>query len=152
MTSRPENLGPHGFGDALAPFSENDEKEIEICKRWISTFISPRTTLNNQYSSYGMKHLVEDWAETYVSNGAFIAAAIDLGYRYKQGQAKSPNAVFNMSFAGYVAKWQKCPNCGKRVREFTLSKAGDTDFCPKCHAKLLWEKEGVLTVAKMPDF
>lgn len=150
MTSKPENLGPTGFGDPT-PFSEPEQPQIELCKRWISTFAEPRKTLNSKTHSYGMKHIIEDWAGVYISNGAFIAAAIDLGYRYKQPQGtKSPNAVFNMSLADYETLWQRCPNCGKRVGGSNRIKGGETGSCPKCHAELLWEKEGVLTVTQMP--
>ena len=53
--------------------------------------------MNFRRSSYVLKHNVERWCETfgphkYVSNGAFIQAAIDLGYRYVQrGQVASFN-------------------------------------------------------------
>ncbi len=152
MTSRPENLGPNGFEDSRK-FTEEDESQIDLCKRWISTFIEPRKTLNDKTYSYGMKHIAEDWAGSYVSNGAFIAAAIDLGYRYKQAQGKkNPNAIFNMSLKGYEALWKRCPSCGKRVGENTRIKGGETGSCPKCHAELLWEKEGILKVTKLPDF
>ena len=76
------------------------EDEIEYCKEWINEFITPRNTINEQRSSYGLKHRVEQWPgreSKYVSNGAFILAALELGYTYKRIQ-NGPNAFFNMSF------------------------------------------------------
>lgn len=74
-------------------------EEVEVCKRWINEFIGKRKTINDEYSSYGLKHKVEKWAEDtdYISNGAFIQAAVDLGYEYRRIR-NSPNAFLNMSF------------------------------------------------------
>ncbi|MDA0244636.1 MAG: hypothetical protein OT477_14550 [Chloroflexi bacterium] len=73
------------------------QEEVEICKQWINQFASKRKTINDSHGSYELKHKVEKWAEKYVCNGAFIQAAIDLDYDYKQ-IGNTPNAVFNMSF------------------------------------------------------
>lgn len=77
---------------------------IEMC--------SKRKTINRKVSSYGLKHRaeryhstlrpitriedlprVEDAHDPYVSNGAFIAAAIHLGFDIK---IHEPNAYFNI--------------------------------------------------------
>lgn len=39
-----------------------------------------RKTVNTRHSSYGWKHVAERWAHRYISNGAFIAAALARGY------------------------------------------------------------------------
>lgn len=74
-------------------------EQVKICKRWINEFVNKRKTINEDRSSYGLKHKVEMWAEdtSYVSNGAFIKAAVDLGYKYRRIR-DTPNAFFNMSF------------------------------------------------------
>ena len=46
-------------------------------------------------SSYGLKHAVERNSKTYISNGAFIKAAIELEYAYKENDL---NGFFGMSF------------------------------------------------------
>lgn len=67
-------------------------EQIEICMNWINEFCKPSTRYALS-SSYTYKHVVEKWANTYISNGAFIQAAVNLGYKYKQ---VGPNAVFKM--------------------------------------------------------
>ena len=49
-----------------------------------------------------LKHEVEEWSKEHIENGAFIAAAIDLGYHYKQ-DGESPNALFNLSIINISA-------------------------------------------------
>ena len=63
-------------------------------------------TYNRGRSSYGYKHDVERWIETrggphhYVSNGAFIAAALGLGLEAKLTSPDSPNVYFKFSRRG----------------------------------------------------
>jgi len=95
-------------------------KEIRICKEWIAEWIDQRDTINPEYQSYALKHAVEAAKGQYVSNGAFIQAAIDSGYKYRQCNAGpcSPNACFNMSFKrlkGYLAS-----RLGREARSLSL--------------------------------
>jgi hypothetical protein len=62
------------------------------CADWIKANTTPRKTINRDRSSYGLKHDVERASGTYVTNGAFIAAAIGLGFSFK---TRGPNAYFN---------------------------------------------------------
>ena len=80
-------------------------EEVEICKQWIRKWIDPRRTINRYgYNSYDLKCLVEGFHRfetgrgTYVSNEAFIQAAIELGYKHKPSYLGSVNAIFDMSF------------------------------------------------------
>lgn len=88
-----DNVTVFGFAD------EEGEKparsEVELCEKWIKEFARARKTINCSSNSYSLKHTVERWSGTYISNGAFIQAALNLGYRYKRFR---PNAIFNMSF------------------------------------------------------
>ena len=53
-------------------------------------------TINRRHSSYGYKHMVEESAGHYISNGAFIVAAIHCGFHY-QIVLDSPNVMFGIS-------------------------------------------------------
>lgn len=86
-----EIVGCNGFGD-LDPITQS---QVELSKIWIREWITPRKTINTQKGSYQLKHIVEKNSGTYVSNGAFIRAAIDLGFNYSKNGL---NAFFNMSF------------------------------------------------------
>jgi hypothetical protein len=74
---------------------------IEVCKEWINAgYIEPRSTLNKKINSYGIKHMVEAWAEKYVTNEDFIKAMVDCGYRAQQTSRGSPNFYFNWKYKG----------------------------------------------------
>lgn len=63
-----------------------------VCE-WLES-VEKIGTINRRHSSYGLKHWVERRDCKYVSNGAFICAAIHMGFRF---EADGPNAQFNMS-------------------------------------------------------
>lgn len=68
--------------------------EIEAAKRWIKDCCWERKIINWDYSSYGLKHVMERETRIYVTNGAFIKAAMLLGYSIKSHN--SINVHFNM--------------------------------------------------------
>ena len=55
--------------------------EIERAKKGLSAGWVPSKRGN--YGSYGMKHVMENETGEYVSNGAFIQAALELGFPVK---------------------------------------------------------------------
>ena len=62
---------------------------------WLRSNVEPIKTINRRHSSYGLKHLAEKFSPNlYLSNGAFIAAALLVGYRF---EVDPPNAMFGMS-------------------------------------------------------
>jgi hypothetical protein len=90
--------------------------EVDFCKKWIIDNATMTKNIRSDYTSYTFKNFVEedsiiitveDGDEEkegpyfYVSNGAFIQAAIELGYKYKQESPGSPNACFNMTCEYY---------------------------------------------------
>jgi hypothetical protein len=107
-----------------------DEKQVALCREWLRAFIRPRTRFNAEYSSYVLKHRVQAWADEYVSNGAFIVAAMREGYRV-QPRGKL-NANFNMSFPRSTA----CRQCGvftrwNRKHHCYAAPKGDVRRCAK---------------------
>ena len=68
--------------------------------------VKPRKTINTSHGSYGLKHMAEKFHGTYpdgsalgpgyVTNGAFIAAAVCAGFSVRP-IPETPNALFNMS-------------------------------------------------------
>lgn len=84
--------------------SAPSEAQVAICSEWLKLYATPTKTIRKQNTSYGLKHVVEDWTcavnkshnRGYVSNGAFIEAARRAGYRIEQTDWMSPNAYFNM--------------------------------------------------------
>ena len=88
------NLTAFGFGagNLINP------EEFKICRDWLSTraIRLARKTINTKCSSYTWKHIVERSANQYVSNGAFICAALHLGFKMRRRDAISPNAWFNL--------------------------------------------------------
>ena len=82
--------------------SDDGVRQIEIALEFISKFCKKSfKVLKTKGTSYGWKHQVEHWCakeypgkNNYVSNGAFIIAAIILGYKFIP--ASEPNCYFNM--------------------------------------------------------
>lgn len=62
-----------------------------ICD-WLSAKAKIKT-INKRHSSYGLKHVAEKGIG-YITNGAFICAAVFSGFEFK---ASGPNAYFNIS-------------------------------------------------------
>ena len=83
--------GPGTFKSNNPEFEPDDISQIEDCITWLKD--KPRTKrINNDISSYGLKHQVESDMGCYVSNGAFIAAVIHLQIPYKR-IPQSPNIL-----------------------------------------------------------
>ncbi len=79
-----------------------DHRHVRICKAWLQKYAVKRKTMNTRDYSYSLKHQVEysrldSGGDYYVTNGAFIAAAIELGYQCRRIRG-TPNAVFNLKF------------------------------------------------------
>ena len=72
--------------------------EIESAKKWIKQWFDARKTINDRHSSYALKHIMERHTDTYVSNGSFIRAAIELGFEYRRCTRHSVNVCFNASY------------------------------------------------------
>ena len=100
---------PELQGNGFAPFEVGDKpttvdlKQVDLAIRWLD-YHGRRTTINPQYSSYGLKHHAENTvpalrpsAIPYISNGAFIAAALYLSYKVSRIRG-TPNARINIRF------------------------------------------------------
>jgi len=88
--------------------------EVEICEIVIARWIDKRKTINrcgHNFNSYGLKHAVEqicnndiinpdrpNGENVYISNGAIIQAAADLGFAVEACSPNSHFAAFNMGF------------------------------------------------------
>lgn len=70
-------------------------EQVLICEKWIKKYAQPWSKIMRRETSYGLKHRAENWAKTYVSNGAFIQAAVNLDYRIVVID-NGPNACFGM--------------------------------------------------------
>src|SRR5689334_22103764 len=81
--------------------------QIKTAEGWIRVHCHPIKTINRKSYSYDLKHRAERWGSflnqyfaaevfsSYVSNGAFIQAALNLGYE-PQVVDNSKNACFCM--------------------------------------------------------
>lgn len=101
ITSRYPKLSANGWdNNSRFAFSLSDMEMVRACIQWIQHNIIPTKTIRHSYSSYYYKHRVErseyaDICKGYVCNGAFIAAALLLGYR-REYTSSGINCVFNM--------------------------------------------------------
>lgn len=97
--------GPVYSNGIQGEVDEPNPEHVRICKAWLEMNARPRHTINYRHSSYELKHAVESalrgketmpWS--YVTNGAFIRAAIDLGYKCVPCGPMSPNVYLAISF------------------------------------------------------
>lgn len=107
------------FDPQKCPVPRRDE--IERCKAWIGKYCRRQSAFNFDDGSYTLKTAVESQArddkceKTYVSNGAFVQAAVELGYKAKAIDEYYPNVFFNMKVCLSRDDW-------KRIRPSPFSK------------------------------
>lgn len=93
--------------DALGAANPIPPEQIAVAAAWIAAFVLPATAIRICHSSYGLKHMVENWTtrhggKVYVSNGAFIQAAVNAGFTIITDN--SLNCMFKMKWASRTAK------------------------------------------------
>jgi len=76
--------------------TNNALEQFKSACDWVR-LMKPIKTIYPRPSSYGLKHTAENYMDTYITNGVFIAAALHFGYQYRLCRADSPNCSFNMS-------------------------------------------------------
>jgi hypothetical protein len=92
-------------------FVAPERDQVEYCKLWIKECCRRQRVFNRDAGSYSLKVCVENKAreekreDTYISNGAFIQAAVELGYKVK-AHKDSPNAIFNMKIILPEHRWK----------------------------------------------
>ena len=75
----------------------DEAKSVLWTAGWLRTNVAPIKTINGRRSSYGLKHIAERfYEEAYITNGAFVAAALIVGYPFKLPY-DSHNPCFGMS-------------------------------------------------------
>jgi hypothetical protein len=88
------------------------QEEVQVCQQWIEKFCKLIKPINPEAYSYSLKHKVEKWSGRYVSNGAFILAAVNMGYDVQVAGNRSPNAVFNMRLLLPEHAWKRVRTAG----------------------------------------
>jgi hypothetical protein len=82
-----------------------DPEEVQVCLDWIAMELPCTTT-----GSYQYKHVVESYSGRYISNGAFIAAAVGLGNRYLPCENGDPNLEFSFNLSSHPPSvYPECP-------------------------------------------
>lgn len=88
--------------------------QVDMCLQFLA-FTGKRKTINFSTNSYGFKHKVEYFQRRhvdrplipYVSNGAFICAAIMAGFNFHAEFGREPNVFLNISQKGVFFEWHK---------------------------------------------
>lgn len=77
-------LTPNGIEKSITGdiFDADYINQIDTCINWLKSKKTQKT-INRKTGSYGIKHIIERELDTYVSNGSFIAAVIQLGIPYE---------------------------------------------------------------------
>ncbi len=89
--------------DRLAMLDDDACRQFARAEAYLSRHARTVNINSRVGTSYGLKHRAETWfgahfeGEPYISNGMFIAAAIDLGFEVKRADRNSPNVHLNIS-------------------------------------------------------
>ncbi len=87
------------------PFCVDDFNNLELnaARDVVLSFLSPIESINKNYTSYGLKHIVERFLAidtnngiNYISNGVLILAMYSCGYRIWRAKGDK-NCFFNVS-------------------------------------------------------
>ncbi len=95
IEARYANLGENGFGY----LTERRELNYDRVKRFmplVGEIFNRRKSINRNYGSYELKHIVEEHIGQYISNGELIACMILQGYEVRI-IPETPNCYFNIS-------------------------------------------------------
>jgi hypothetical protein len=93
-------LQPYDYREAPEPFPEKYISGIIISRIWLRHFKKSKG-INRAHSSYGLKHVAENWSGKYVCNGALIAAAAGLGIQQIPVFPDSPNTYLAISYGSW---------------------------------------------------
>jgi hypothetical protein len=81
-------------------YDEDALHGVRLCDEWLR-LVDYTTTVNRRSpSSYRLKHVVEDWAGTYIANGQFIVAGLLRGVPMREA---TPNPQFGISLRSLTA-------------------------------------------------
>lgn len=88
-----------------------NQDQVEDAKAYLTQMAGRPEAELAGFHSYGLKHWAEDEIGRYISNGAMIRAALELGYRVDPYGGENPNAKI----------WAKVvkPKYPRRVRPLT---------------------------------
>lgn len=95
-------LTVNGWPGGREPTSRDfDYQQVLTAALFLLALARRRRTFNRKAYSYRLKHNAENWGaqnglSTYVSNGAFILAALICGYEFRT-RPGSLNCMFNMA-------------------------------------------------------
>lgn len=78
------------------PATTTENREISLCIEWIQSVPTITKAINYDRSSYGYKHDVERWAQTYISNDSFKMAAHRMGLMEKPKPGSTLNYCYNL--------------------------------------------------------
>ena len=91
------SINSAGFGAVSAENPAPDPQQVAMCSRWLRRFATTRKSVSRAASSATYKVAVEKWGGAYVSNGAFIAAAVAEGFTAVPNDFFPSTAFFNIS-------------------------------------------------------
>ena len=95
--TEPDKMSFAHFRDFM---SDETAAQFEAACRFIDAAGTTQNVSKKSPYSYHMKHVAERWAETYIANGVFIAAALHMGAPVLPDGGRSPNASIGLSKMG----------------------------------------------------
>jgi hypothetical protein len=100
MSKNTNTIYDHGFavsGIGIQNPELPERRKVDLCKQWLEKFARRSHVEKSKcIYSYSLKHIIEKHTGEYISNGACIKAAIELGFDYWQ-EERNINANFYMA-------------------------------------------------------
>ncbi|MBP1920965.1 hypothetical protein [Youngiibacter multivorans] len=81
--------------DEIERYQELTDEDKETVIRWIEDNLIQSKTFNQAYTSYGLKHYMENDTGIYVCNGAFKGCMMMMGYEPKD--IRTQNHIYKIS-------------------------------------------------------
>lgn len=83
------------LGEGAASEPSPDESQTKLCRQWLAR---ATPTHDSSLSSFWVKHVIENWAGTPISNGALIVAAHETGFPIsRESDATHPNVNIGLT-------------------------------------------------------
>lgn len=100
------------FDEGIIGANTPDPQQVNLCEQWLKKYARPaRVRKDDTIHSYWLKHIIERNVGQYVTNGATIQAAANLGYDYLP-QGMGPNVFLYMRLILPEDGWRRVRSQG----------------------------------------
>lgn len=101
-----------GFSPVDSALSDSlTDEELDKAKEWVKKFVTPRRTVNHDESSYTIKHHMERYAKTYISNNQAKDIMLQCGFDPVNQDALNWEYRIKINIKKGRGRFTICPKC-----------------------------------------